>query len=115
QGNASRNPAAAYKEPGLSPAVLRSWFPDSTAGAAGRGRRNQRGAGGGGGGGGQHQDGNRSQGQRADNFGNVARPQGASHPSGSPGNSVHDGPPRGPRNNNSNNRFRKKGPPRGPR
>jgi 23S rRNA pseudouridine2605 synthase len=115
--NQSRNPAAAYKEPGLSPAVLRSWFPDSTgAGAPGRGRRNKRG--GGGGGGGQRQDGNRAQpGQRADNFGNVARPQGPSHShySGSPGNSLHEGPPRGPRNNNSNNRFRKKGPPRGPR
>jgi 23S rRNA pseudouridine2605 synthase len=112
--NQSRNPAAAYKEPGLSPAVLRSWFPESTgAGAPGRGRRNKRG---GGGGGGQRQDGNRGpSGPRADNFGNVARPQGPSHYSGSPGNSVHDGPPRGPRNNNSNNRFRKKGPPRGPR
>jgi hypothetical protein len=101
----------------LSPAVLRSWFPESTgAGAPGRGRRNQRGAGaGGGGGGGQRQDGNRGQpDQRADNFGNVA-PQGPSHHSGSPGNSVHEGPPRGPRNNNPNNRFRKKGPPRGPR
>jgi hypothetical protein len=91
--------------------VLRSWFPESTGAGAGRGRRNNRGAGGGGGGGGggQRQDGNRGQPgpQRADNFGNVA-PQGPSHYSASPGNSVHDGPPRGPRN--KNNRFRNRGP-----
>jgi len=107
QGNQSRNPAAAYKEPGLSPAVLRSWFPDSTgAGAAGRKRRNKGGGGGGGGGGGQRQDGNRAQpGQHADNIGNTYRPPGPSHYSGSPGNSLNEAP-RGPRNN----RFKRRGP-----
>jgi len=84
--------------------VLRSWFPESTGGLPGRKRPNR--------GGPQGPAGpSRSDGNRArptgqpDNFGNV-------HPrapqSGSPGNSVHDGPPRGPRNNNNRNR-------RGPR
>ncbi len=43
RGARERNahPAAAYSEPGLSPAVLRSWFPDS-AGQPGRKRRGAR-------------------------------------------------------------------------
>ncbi len=42
QGQArSQHPNAAYSEPGLSPAVLRSWFPDS-AGQPGRARRGAR-------------------------------------------------------------------------
>ncbi len=99
--NKQRN--VAYKEPGLSPAVLRSWFPDSTGGLPGRKRRNR----GGGGGGQPRQDGNRSPypPQQADNVGNTNRPRGPQHP-GSPGNSLHDAP-RGPRNNN---KFRRRGP-----
>jgi 23S rRNA pseudouridine2605 synthase len=109
------NVGAAYKEPGLPPAVLRSWFPE-TAGAGAPGRRGR----GRPGSNPQQQDGNRD-GNRAhtprpqgDNAGNTNRPRGPQ--SGSPGNSLHEpGPPRGPRNNNnnnSNNRFRKRGPPR---
>ena len=86
-----------YREPGLSPAVLRSWFPESNTGAPGRKRRNRQG-------GQPQQDGNRAPSQLADNRGNVHPPRGPQR-SGSPGNSVHDGPPRGPRNN----RF-KRGP-----
>jgi len=105
-----RNPAATYKEPGLSPAVLRSWFPDSTgAGAPKRKRRNQGGPGGGPGrpGGPSHprDDGNRAHPPRADNIGNTIRPNGPNQ-SGTPGNSLHDNAPRGPRNN----RFRRRGP-----
>ena len=102
------HPGAAYKEPGLSPAVLRSWFPES-AGAPGRKRR---GPGGGGGNpqnaGNTQRDGNRGThpSQNADNRGNVHPPRGPQR-SGSPGNSVHDGPPRGP--GPRNNRF-KRGP-----
>jgi len=85
-----------YKEPGLSPAVLRSWFPESTGGMPGRKRPNRGGPGGPGGPAGQ--DGNRAHPtNQPDNVGNTA-PRGP-RPGGSPGNSVHDGPPRGPRNN----------------
>jgi 23S rRNA pseudouridine2605 synthase len=96
--NKQRN--VAYKEPGLSPAVLRSWFPESNSGQPGRKRRNR------GGGAAPRDDGNRSPHppQHADNIGNSIRPRGP-HPSGSPGNSLHDAP-RGPRNN----RFRRRGP-----
>jgi 23S rRNA pseudouridine2605 synthase len=106
--NANANPNAVYKEPGLSPAVLRSWFPE-TAGAGAPGRRGR----------GRpgvvnpnpNADGNRahpSQ-QRGNDTGNTNAPRGPQH-SGTPGNSLHEaGPPRGPRNNN---RFRKRGPPR---
>jgi len=103
QGNPSRNPTAAYKEPGLSPAVLRSWFPESNGGQPGRKRRNR-----GGGGGAPRDDGNRSPypPQQADNIGNSNRPPRGPQHSGSPGNSLNDAP-RGPRNNN---RFRRRGP-----
>ncbi len=91
QRNAS---ASAYREPGLSPAVLRSWFPES-AGAPGRKRRNR-------GGGHPQLEGNRSQPQHPhDNIGNVSRPR--TQQPGSPGNSLHEDQ-RGPRNN----RFRKR-------
>lgn len=108
QNNKQQPRGAAYKEPGLSPAVLRSWFPES-AGAPGRKRRN-RGAGGGGGQGQPRSDGNRAAyaQPRGDNFGNTMRSPGGGNHAGSPGNSVHDGPPRGPRNNN--NKFRRRGP-----
>jgi 23S rRNA pseudouridine2605 synthase len=97
------NPAAAYREPGLSPAVLKSWFPDANPGGA---RKRRRGPGPG-----QPADGNRGYSPQPgnDNRGNVA-PRGNQpppHRSGSPGNSTHDGPPRGPRNNN---KFRRRGP-----
>ena len=101
------HPGAAYKEPGLSPAVLRSWFPES-AGGPGRKRRN---APGGGGGQGQRQDGNRMPTPQPDNFGNTHRPR-VPQTSGTPGNSIYENSPRGPRNtpNNNNNRNRKRGP-----
>ncbi len=88
-----------YKEPGLSPAVLRSWFPESNGGLPGRKRSNRGGPQGPSG-----NDGNRARpAGQPDNFGNV-------HPrapqSESPGNSLRDGPPRGPRNN----RNRRRGP-----
>jgi 23S rRNA pseudouridine2605 synthase len=91
-----------YKEPGLSPAVLRSWFPESTgAGAPGRKRRNRPG-----GGTNPNADGNRAHPPRsADNIGNTNRPRGP-HSSGNTGNSLHEGAPRGPRNN----RFGRRGP-----
>jgi len=113
----NNNSASPYKEPGLSPAVLRSWFPESPGGGAGR-RRNRPG-GGPGGGGPPRQDGNRAY---PDNAGNTNRPRGPHHGSGTPGNSLHEGPPRGPRNSNNNNnnsnnnnRNRRRGPPRPPR
>jgi 23S rRNA pseudouridine2605 synthase len=112
---------AAYREPSLSPAVLKSWFPDANPGSA----RKRRGPGPG-----QSQDGNRaypSQ-QGNDNRGNVAprgnveprgnvAPRGNQQPpyrQGPSGNSAPAGAPRGPRNN-PNNKFKRRGPPRPPR
>jgi 23S rRNA pseudouridine2605 synthase len=90
---------AAYKEPGLSPAVLRSWFPETAGAGAGRRRGNR------GNGSPQGNDGNRASSPssaRSGNHGNRAWAQ----PGGSPGNSLQDGPARGPRNN----RNRRRGP-----
>jgi 23S rRNA pseudouridine2605 synthase len=103
-------PAAAnYREPGLSPAVLKSWFPDANPGGANKRRRRGPGPG-------QSLEGNRAFSPRGgdDNRGNVA-PRGNAaprgnpppHRSGSPGNSVNDGASRGPRNNN---KFKRRGP-----
>jgi 23S rRNA pseudouridine2605 synthase len=102
------NVGATYKEPGLSPAVLRSWFPESTTGtgAPKRNRRNQGSQGQGPSPGQPSNDGNRAHPPRtADNIGNTTRPSGPNQ-SGTPGNSIHEGPPRGPRNN----KFRRRGP-----
>ncbi|MEP7098143.1 MAG: pseudouridine synthase [Dokdonella sp.] len=122
----SPNPNAAYSEPSLSPAVLRSWFPDS-AGQPGSKRRGARpgeaqpfAAG-------QFQPrspnsaprGNRAAPNTNDSHGNRAAPrdtEGArgngphrSPRTGSPGNSVHEGGQPGPY------QARPTQPPRGPR
>ncbi|MBO9663973.1 23S rRNA pseudouridine(2605) synthase RluB [Dokdonella sp.] len=128
QGQPRQN---AYSEPGLSPAVLRSWFPDS-AGQPGRKRRGakpgaevtfqagqfqprpanngprgpRKGRGGGSPGNSIH-DGNTQgpYGQRP--------PQGQRPPrGGSPGNSIHDGKPAGERRPGGGNRRRGPRPPR---
>ena len=113
QGQArSQNPNAAYSEPSLSPAVLRSWFPDS-AGQPGSKRRGARpgeaqpfAAG-------QFQQrspnaprGNRAPPSSNDSHGNRAAPRGMDEArgnvpqrparSGSPGNSLHEGGQAGP-------------------
>jgi 23S rRNA pseudouridine2605 synthase len=108
QGQGQGHSRAAYAEPGLSPAVLRSWFPDS-AGQPGRKSRGARP--------GMEQPyhsgqfqphGNQSHGNQDDRRGNRAPPQNPQAPGrgprrgnnpnrggGSPGNSVHEASPYG--------------------
>ncbi|HEY0178875.1 MAG TPA: pseudouridine synthase, partial [Dokdonella sp.] len=103
RGKTPRAAGAAYSEPGLSPAVLRSWFPEAAAQPGGRKRRGAR-------------PGAEVQFQAGQFQPRSPKPQSqrgrgpqAPRQGGSPGNSIHDAPKapdrRGPRGNR----------PRGPR